>query len=131
MSCGKEGFFCETPNGGDDLTCPCCDCSVEKWVLEDYDFAFCKKCCILFESGCVHAVNGCTSDRYNAHFIRKWKHNNEIYVGMPQFDSIEEMYAEMPRIEILERICIHNGMNCEKAAYPKQTYPQYYSGCWC
>jgi hypothetical protein len=125
IRCGKEGFFCVTPNGADDLTCPCCDSSVEQWPLEDYDFAFCKKCRILFENGCVHAVNGCTSDTYNAHFIRKWTHNNETYVGMPQFDNIEEM----PRIKILEYVCIHNGMNCAKAVYPKETHPKYYSGC--
>lgn len=129
IHCGKNGFFCETPHGGDDLTCPCCDGLVEKWVLDEYDFAFCKKCRFLFKSGCVHAVNGCTSDKYNAHFIRKWKYENEIYVGMPQFDDIEEMKTKMPHIEVLEYICINNGCVCGKSAYPRETHPQYYSDC--
>jgi hypothetical protein len=48
---------------------------------------------------------------------------------MPQFDDIQEMYAKMPHIEILEHICINNASNCEKCAYPKETHPQYYSEC--
>jgi hypothetical protein len=55
-------------------------------------------------------VCGCTSDIYNGHFIGKWRYKEETYTGMPQFSSLDEF----KNINVLEWICINNGMKNEK-----------------
>ena len=149
-SCSISGFFCYTPNSADYKTCPCCtegdfinydyvtELYKQYFTKEDeskdnvlYDYSFCKNCRIIFDVGCTHTENGSTNNCYNGHFIGKWKYKDEVYVGMPQFDSIDEWFNEYKNIEILEWICI-NGVNtkhCTKGYYPKNEYPQYYNNC--
>jgi hypothetical protein len=105
-------------------------------------YFFCSKCRIIFDRGCIHACNNKTNriliesemetlntDCHNGHLIGKWKYNNEIYIGMPQFDTIEEWYNELKNIEVLEWICPNNGIHCTKGFYSKDNYPKYYSQC--
>jgi len=93
--------------------------SLEKSLTPDESFtvSFCDKYCIMYDTGCRHAVQGCSEDIFNGHLISKWKHRTTgfEYDGMPQFDSIDEfrMYAE--DVEILEIICPNNGIKCQKA----------------
>ena len=94
-----------------------------------FHLKFCRECRIIFDIGCMHGCNGCTSDVYNAHFIRKWKYRGEEYIGMPQFDDIEEWFQEVNNIEILEMCCPNRGIICDRPGYSKDKYPQYYPDC--
>lgn len=126
FKCNTNGFYCETPQGADYNTCPLCghhDFYQGSYIYnkklhekyfglniddneEDYlKYSFCEKCKIIFDVGCVHGSNGCTDNVYNGHFISKYKYNNVEYIGMPQFDSIDEWFNEMPKIEILKWCC--------------------------
>jgi hypothetical protein len=118
--CKLNGFYVETPFGGDYLTCPLCDNQYEN----DYEieYCFCEKCMIIYNIGCKHAENGCTDNIYNVHFIGKYKYNDEIFIGMPQFDDKNQIND----IEILEWICPNNGCICENAYYKES---KYYSKC--
>jgi hypothetical protein len=133
-----NGFFCYTPQGADYNTCPLCGTSSDECKLNYDDYPsfsdggdVCDKCKIIYDVGCTHACNGCTDDCYNGHLVGKWKHipSNQIYTGMPQFDSTEECKVELHNIIILEWICPNNGMHCTKGFYPKSNNPQYYHTC--
>jgi hypothetical protein len=144
--CEISGFFMYTPQGADYYTCPCCTeydfvntCDEElfkKYFDRDnrgssiYEkYKFCSSCKIIYDIGCRHAENGCTSSCYNGHFIGKYKYRDEIYIGMPQFETVDEWYNELKNIEILEWICPNNGIHCTKGYYPKIKFPKYYSEC--
>jgi hypothetical protein len=147
-SCGKKGFFGETPNGADYETCCLCDGYTNNMELlekkfnlteDDIDkitddnknmmnWNYCDKCHVLSELGCMHSMGGCTDNTYNGHFIAIWKDKktNEIYEGMPQFDNVEEWFNRVNDIEVIKIVCPNNGIDCSKASYPKIKYPQYY-----
>ncbi len=149
--CNCKGYFCQTPNGADYTTCPFCDGSdycylnynkpnVEKKFAEvdkkdNYSHPiyedFCDSCGILFRAGCRHQANGCTGDIYNAHVIRKWKYipSNDIFIGMPGFESVDEWLKEIDNIEVLDWICLGAGHCPTGSLYPKSSHPQYYSDC--
>ena len=145
-SCNKNMFVCYTPLGADYNTCPLCTrgdfynlCNEEenkKYFKKYYNvddniyekYSFCKFCKIIYEVGCTHALEGCTENCYNAHLISKYKYKDEIYDGMPQFDSVDEWYNELNNIIILEWVCINNGLICKKALYPYSTHKELY-GC--
>lgn len=133
-SCGKNGFFAYTPDGADFHSCPLCEnknwYEPDKSSLDDFDYYYCEHCRIIFNTGCKHAANGCTSDCYNGHLIGKWEYKGITYVGMPQFDSVDEFLNELPYINILEWICPNNGWHCDGGYYPKSKYPQYYKNCY-
>ncbi len=90
---------------------------------------FCDSCKIIFKVGCIHACNGCTDDCFNGHLVGKWKYKGEEYIGMPQFDTIDEWLNEINNIDIIEWICPNNGLHCTKGSYPKATYPEEYTIC--
>lgn len=123
----KCNFTCDTPMGGDYTECPiCCDfpyqwdhCYSDESTEMEYIY-ICRSCLILFEAGCYYKERGCTDSTYNGHFIGKWKDltNNEIYVGMPQFDSIEEWKARVNDVEILEWICPNQGRKSDAKIQP-------------
>jgi hypothetical protein len=150
--CNTRMFVSFTPNGADYLSCPCCcghdfyhwadsyDPDVFQKYFNDAEenddslfakYGFCENCRIVFDLGCVHSVNGCTEDCYNAHFISKNQYKNEIYDGMPQFDSVDEWYHEFPNIVILKWICLNNGKICKNAVYSKLFHPERYTPCKC
>ena len=142
-NCKMEGHFCYTPNGADYRTCPLCGnwdneiifklCDKNK-AFDDYyeqlhdGFDFCDRCKILYDIGCKHAANGCTSDIFNGHYVSKWRYipSNEVNVGMPQFDNTADFENEIMNIEVLEWSCPNNGIHCTKGSYSKDKYPQYY-----
>lgn len=147
-NCDKKGFYCYTPRGADWQTCPFCKTgdfvyyteNTTEWdkYYSDFDdleppmtkfYPFCHKCNIIYDVGCTHAVNGCTDDTYNGHVIAKWKHNDQTYTGMPQFESADEWLAEVNNIEILEWTCPNNGIHCTKGYYPKSKHPASYHVC--
>jgi hypothetical protein len=133
--CKKPGYYIEFPRGGDYTTCPLCNCYVEEdgdsedgdsggdenniYYSEKYEYLlFCEKCKILFETGCKHAINGCTDDIHNAHFIDLWKYKNQLEHGMPKFENRKDMLERLKDIEILKFSCPNKGLICEKASYP-------------
>lgn len=105
------GFLCKQ------TSCPCCEgySDHQKFVCDfrprprppphpqqsdsTITYRLCKNCRIIFDNGCLHGAN-CYDRVYNAHFISKWKYRGEIYVGMPQFDTIDEWEKELKNIEI-------------------------------
>jgi hypothetical protein len=94
-----------------------------------HEYLYCYACRIIYNVGCRHAVNGCTDDTYNCHIIGKWKYKDEIYIGMPQFDTFDEYISEINKIEVLEIVCLRNEGNCERAHYKSDKYPEYYHEC--
>jgi len=151
--CCESGFFTKTPNGGDYTTCPLCEngdwestisntymntlqSHYKSFMNEDgslgsENYSFCNECKILFNIGCVHSMNGCTSNIYNAHLIGKWRHQGNTYTGMPRFDTLIEYITTIKDIEILGEICPNNVLKCtsEGTAYPNDKFPQYYKPC--
>jgi hypothetical protein len=147
--CKIKGFFCYTPQGADYYTCPYCGDYDEvnfydvnnKYnflYINDYSYGdmrleyyYCNKCRIMFDIGCTHAENGCTSNTYNGHVISVWKDKTTgiIYNGSVQFDSTEEWFEKANDIVVLEERCLNNGSHCVKGSYPKLLYPKYYSQC--
>jgi hypothetical protein len=136
FACNQKGFFCETPMGGDYNTCPCCgkydflnnNINYPKYIflLDDeyeddirYKYNYCEHCNVLFELGCMHYAGGCTSNVYNAHFIKKWKHKitNIEYEGMPQFDDKHDWFDNANYVEVLEMHCPHNGNKCKEGGH--------------
>lgn len=83
----------------------------------------------MFQFGCTHACNGCTDDTYNGHLIGKWKYKENEYIGMPQFESIDEWSNEINNIEIIDWVCPNNGLICKTPVYPIITHPEQYSSC--
>ena len=85
----------------------------------------------MYKVGCTHASMGCTDNTFNGHFIGKWKDKStdEIYIGMPQFDTPEEWIEKANSIEIIKWICPNNGLHCSSGHYPKSTHPQNYYEC--
>jgi len=148
-NCKKDGFYCYTPCGADYRTCPLCDSSDDflgeseehqkrfEDLLNNYnsdddirtDNLFCTRCRIMYKLGCTHAANGCTDDTYSGHFIGKYEYNGNLYIGMPQFDSIDEWFDHANEIKILEWICPNNGIVCTKAYYPIEKHHDQYSIC--
>lgn len=93
---------------------------------------FCPQCKILFQHGCTHGSNGCTEDTYNAHLIGQWSFKNaggQVYTGMPVFDSVQEWYEIVPRIDVKQWICPNKGLFCKCANYPAATNPLNYHLC--
>lgn len=151
-NCNIRGFFTTTPNGGDYTTCPLCGEAdwdykfygkdthreyIEKYgyiekgmvMLGHTSFNFCGNCNVMFNSGCMHASNGCDSSVYNGHLVRKWKYDNNIYVGMPCFDNDAEFFSKVKDIEVLEELCPNNGSVCHKGCYSVREYPEHYPKC--
>jgi len=148
-SCDNIGYFCWTPLGGEFVTCPLCE-NPDAWYESEYTdkeiffidaingnrqqvYPYCAHCKIIFYNGCIHGVNGCTDNCYNGHLISKWKNlkTNEIFNGMPKFESIEEWYNNLENFEILDWKCLGTNKFCEKAYYPFAKNPEYYKGREC
>ena len=45
---------------------------------------------------------------------------------MPQFENVKEWHDEFPNIEIIEFICIHNGLRCSNR---DKKYSESFYGC--
>ena len=133
FNCYTEGFYTSIDPNTDADFCPCCDRHDfvrGQWGNElhkkyfnyndpndesmyEYDASFCSECRILYTPGCTHIDSLSNRDVYqhNAHFIRKWKYKDNVYIGMPQFDSLDEWFSEVKKIEILEWVCINSVTN--------------------
>ena len=142
-NCDKKGFIVYTPDGADFHTCPVCghyDYMNDNYNSQEYNeifqnleedniydkYDYCENCNIVFVLGCDHSVQGCTDTVYNGHFIGKWKYKNNEYIGMPQFENVKEWHDEFPNIEIIEFICIHNGLRCSNR---DKKYSESFYGC--
>jgi hypothetical protein len=168
--CKCKGFFVYTPDGADYSTCPCCgeydfvnntlnkkhtsfsryNELLEAWEQEcdfgkDQDMRFrypyCEKCGIMFDSGCIHHMGGCTSSVYCAHFIKRWrdKSTDTVYtMGMPHFDSAEDWFEHANDVEVNDDranrckadyglVCPHQGAIC--ASESNMTKNGHYYGC--
>ena len=60
---------------------------IDKFYNNDSDLRnilYCDNCRILFETGCIHAENGCTSSIFNGHLVGKWRDRltYQVYIGM-------------------------------------------------
>ena len=140
--CKTSGFFCYTPDGADYHTCPLCTTNdfLRSTKLQQYDefydehcddewdnriaFSYCASCKIMFDVGCVHAVNGCTSNVFNGHLISKWqdKTTMEVYTGMPQFASTDEWFERATDVHVMDMVCINTASNigyCKHSSYPE------------
>jgi len=88
--CKKTGFYVTTPCGADSISCPLCYTSIEP-ELFDIDMEYCTECCIMYECGSsVHSIQGCTESVYNAIFISEYIYEGKTYIGMPQFENVDE-----------------------------------------
>jgi len=83
-SCKINGFFCYTSSGADYHKCPSCGqidlsdkTSKFKFLYENEynndmrnEYFYCSSCKIIYNTGCIHNMIGCTDNIYNAHFIK-------------------------------------------------------------
>lgn len=124
--CNKSGYFCTTPNGGNDVTCPLCTYHGElNYCLEndddDYRIEYCEYCKIIFQLGDIHANNGCTSDVIHALLVTKYEINDVIYDSMPKFESFENMQdlIENKKIKLeWSNFSAPENDICERSYYP-------------
>jgi hypothetical protein len=90
------------------------------------NLSYCASCKIMFDVGCVHSEEGCTSRVYNGHLISKWQDKKEacpaIYTGMPQFDSTDEWFERANDIFVIDMVCINAASNigyCNQSGHPE------------
>lgn len=124
--CGHEGYFTlEMGVTYDPHQCPLCEypcdgMSINDDVsdyLSDNGYRYCDRCSILYQDGCTHNDRGVDTIT-NAHLISMWRYKGELYIGMPQFQSIDELHSEVRSIEILEMCCPNKGVICNHTMYP-------------
>lgn len=98
---------------GDDLGIP--DNEEDEETM--YQKPFCNKCGIIYYCGCKSTTK---KGQSNSHLISKWKDKttNEVYVGMPQFESPKEWLEKVETVEVLEYVCPATG------TYSKTEYAQ-------
>ncbi len=108
--CKRTGFF---SYDGKFMSCPRCLCETNhKCMIKHNDGVmikslFCDKCGIVFEPfGCEHR-----DDVYNSHLICKYKYNDDIYDGMPVFESLDELIQELNNIVVLQLYCPNNAIS--------------------
>lgn len=124
--CGKLGYF--TTEMGvtyDPYQCPLCEWPCYEtginddisYYLSDNAYKYCDRCSIIYQIGCKHNDRGVDSIS-NAHLISMWRYKGELYIGMPQFQSIDELNSELRSIEILEMCCPNKGLICKHTNTP-------------
>ena len=126
--CNIKMFAGSTPNGADCVSCPLCDDVFyigEDELDIDIDSYFCKKCGILFNLGCIHALNGCTSDIYHAELVHSYQIDGIETIGMPVFDSLEELTKLFPNMSLkFVCTCTDETRRCPEGSYD---YNKYYN----
>lgn len=136
-------FQVTTPIGADYTTCPLCGnwtddiTEEEDTLLEKLEeeinkwYYYCKRCNIIYDLGCYHAINGCTDNIYYGKVVKEYKEkekDNKI-IGMPQFDSIQEYVTLIKQLELIwECKCKLNG-DCKRC--PNQKYKEFIKDCKC
>jgi hypothetical protein len=102
--CDTTGFFSKKL---DEMTCPRCEMQTDM-ELEYQDFSFCKDCGIIFDEwGCSHF-----GETYNAHLIKEYEYEGEVYTGMPLFESVEEWKDKRDEIKVLKWYCPNTNCKC-------------------
>jgi hypothetical protein len=90
-------------------------------------FYYCEDCKITFDNGCHYSDPGVADDGiYNAHIIRKYMFQGDVYEGTPLFDSIDEWLDLCDKVTVLEWCCPNNGLrDYDKEEY-REVYDKYY-----
>ena len=70
---------------------------------------YCGECKIVFDCEEEHSLN---YNYFNGKFISKWKYQDNIYYGMPQFDTDEEYFEKIKDIEIIEMVFPNKNKKC-------------------
>ena len=144
--CHEKGYFTSIPHHAIFYnTCPLCYSSdyidglqyscteFHKYVIEncidnDTDnfnvYKFCPECKIVYEPALSSHAKNHSSE--HATFISKWKYKDEIYIGMPQFDTIEEWFHEINNIVVLETITPNKDNICSVSNYSRFYCPSLY-----
>ncbi len=65
----------------------------------------CPHCLIIWRSGCCRLEYGGWLFSSHAHFVRSWRMGDEVYYGMPKFNSRRDCVENIAQIEILEWSC--------------------------
>ena len=88
--CKINIFALITPNGADFTTCPICGDynTLDPSDLEGY--YYCLSCKILYDGGCIHSYNGSNDNIFYGRLIESYQYDNIKYIGMPQFESLDE-----------------------------------------
>lgn len=135
----SNNFLCYEMDGADYHTCPICGTGDFKGNDDRYDKLFnitndmnykevekiddeindiyfknmkyCPSCHILFDLGYPYDVN---REVYNGLLVNKWQYKDNIYYGMPQFDSIEDWHKLAKDVIILELVSPNNNIVFKK-----------------
>ncbi len=119
--CGKPMFAVETPAAAEYYTCPLC----EEWAgRAEHQLdagVYCAGCGIIFDTGRVHAENGCEDSVYSAMLVESFTVGGETTRGMPRFKSMADF-------ERAEKFVAFNWVgtkhpHCEKAFHPFSEHP--------
>jgi hypothetical protein len=135
LLCGTKGYFSEFSMGRCGSGCPCCGqrhfldwgestdyrCRYNSYDKSDMrnQFLYCKKCGIIFQLGCIHFSRDLLNSDdvlYNSHLIKKWKHRetNATYLGMPHFETPEDWFNNVNKVDVLEMYCPNQRDCCIK-----------------
>jgi hypothetical protein len=132
FNCKKMVFAVTTPFGGDSVTCPLCDSTSNSIYDEDFNDTdddvpiYCKNCNSVFMFDKTHASNGCTDSVYYGKLVYEYEYGEKKYNGMPVFESFSQFKSMYPNLNMKFKI-MTEVKPCEKASYPVNKYPQYYS----
>jgi hypothetical protein len=140
-SCNDMIFMVRTPFGADAWTCPLCNALIDIdddtciGDFQDVLFTYCSNCKILFDIGCVHSENGCTSNIYYGSLIKNFYYNLKKYDGMPLFESFHDckIYMEQMKVEwmCMCNTSVDNSSSNKKRICPGAYYKdsKYYNNC--
>ena len=144
FDCKKNIFAVTTPLGGNVATCPCCGSIFTKtiWVCNDFvemynqeteyeeekyedcELAeFCGDCKIIFDIGCIHAINGCTDGVFYGMLVTSFTLGSckDVIYGMPIINNENDLKdLRNVKIECMHCLDPENMEYCEKAMYPER-----------
>lgn len=100
------GFIYRYTINEEDNDYTCC-CGNDMIDIDEY--LYCTGCNVIIDIGCLYSNEVMYRNTYNIHYINRWKYQEKIYDGMPQFENFKECQTLFNEIEIISLHCPENG----------------------
>ena len=127
--CNLNIYALLTLNGMDFTTCPICNYTNINNPDSLGGFYFCEQCHIIYDGGCVHSYSDKMKDSiFYGRLIESYTFLDEYYIGMPQFESIEECQRLLADLSLNWK-CMCN-LACQKCPVALRQEDLYYE-CYC
>ena len=106
------------------VSCPLCGHHDDTYIdVSDIYMPYCMACGIVFQIGCLHAVNFTIGNIYYAKLIQNFTYNGSVFNGMPKFNSFDEACKFISKIKF-NFVCL-----CNKNCFDDQCKKAQYGGC--